>query len=356
MSVEQPDISVVMPLFNGERFLAAAMESVLGQSHRNLELLLLDDGSTDNSAAIARSFGDPRVRLISNGSNQGVIRTRNRGIREARGACIAFLDCDDMALPERLAMQFRFLKHNPGALLVGSWIALVDEQGDLSGAFSRYPTAAEAIPSAMLFDNCFAQSAVMVRREALLSMQYREEFPCAEDYDLFARLALAGKCWNIPRVLTLYREHGRGLSKVRRDLIIRCTHRVHAWQLERLGITPAPEELRLHGSLGCLGADLPTGDLKPVFQWLSRLYYRNQQQAAYPRQQFVSLLLEKMALACVTHPSPLAALGSYYAPFPGAGAGRKLGVLLKIGRRNCAKKLFSLTMGRRIGVSYAGKR
>jgi glycosyltransferase involved in cell wall biosynthesis len=342
-----------MPVYNGERFLAAAIGSILGQSHGNLELLVLDDGSTDDSAAIARSFGDPRVRLICNGSNQGVIRTRKRGIGEARGACIAFLDCDDIALPERLAVQFGFLRDNPDVVMMGSWIALMDERGDLTGAFSRYVTAPESLPSAMLFDNCFAQSAVMARREALESVSYREEYPCAEDYDLFARLTLAGKSGNIPRVLTLYREHGGGVSKTRRDLIVHCTHAVHAWQLERLGIAAAPEELRLHGSLGCLSAEFSPHDLDSVTKWLTRLYRANEERSLYPRQKFVSLLLEKMALACVAHPAPLGALARHYLPFPGAGAGTKLAALLRIGGRNWAKRLFALSLGHRKEICRA---
>jgi glycosyltransferase involved in cell wall biosynthesis len=342
-----------MPVYNGEGFLAAAIGSVLGQSHGNLELLVLDDGSTDDSAAIARSFGDPRVRLIRNGSNRGIILTRNRGIREARGAFIAFLDCDDIALPERLAVQFGFLRDNPDFVMVGSWIALMDERGDLTGAFSRYVTAPGAIPAAMLFDNCFAQSAVMVRREALLKEPYREEYPCAEDYDLFARLTLTGKSGNIPRVLTLYREHVGGMSKVRRDLIVRCTQAVHAWQLERLGIAAAPEELRLHGALGCFAADLPGCDLSNVAAWLTRLYRANGERSLYPRQEFVSLLLEKMALACATHPAPLMALARHYPPFPGAGAVTRLGVLLAICRRNLTKRLFALSLGHRKEICRA---
>lgn len=337
-----PDISVVMPVFNGERFLAVGIDSVLKQSHRNIELLVIDDGSTDNSANIVHSFNDPRIRLILNGSNQGVIRTRNRGIREARGECIAFLDCDDIALPERLAIQFNFMRDNPAFILVGSWIALINSYGKYTGEFFRTTNSPEAIPSAMLFDNCFAQSAVLARRETLLKEQYREEYPCAEDYDLFARLALAGKCGNIRRVLNLYRDHGGGLSKVRRDLIIQCTHGIHAWQLERLGITPAPEELRLHGSLGCLAADLPQYEPQRAAEWLIRLYRSNEQRMLYSRDEFVSVLLEKMALSCINRPSPLASLTQHYMPFPGAEMGMKLRVLLKIARRNLDKKLFNL--------------
>lgn len=348
-----PVISVVMPLFNGGRFLASAMESVLTQSQGPLELLVLDDGSTDDSAGIARSFGDPRIRLLRNATNQGVVRTRNRGIREARGEFIAFLDCDDIALPDRLETQLSFLRDNPGLILVGSWIALMDEQGELTGEFSRYATGPQALASAMLFDNCFAQSAVMVRREALLKEGYREEYPCAEDYDLFARLTLAGKGANIPRVLTLYREHGGGLSKTRREQIVRCTHAVHAWQLERLGIAASRDELQLHGSLGCLTRELPTCEPPRAATWLARLYHANRQRGTYPEQHFLPLLLEKLALSCLRAPARPSALARHYLSFPAGGAWTKGGVLLRIVRRNLAKKLFAISLARRKG-EYRG--
>ncbi len=339
-----PEITVLMPVYNGERFLVDAIESVLRQSFRDFELLVLDNGSTDGSASIAAACDDPRIRIFRNETNLGLVKSRNLGIREARGRYVAFLDCDDIALPHRLRIQHEFLEDNPEFALVGSRILLIDERGEFSGRFSRFEAAPDAIPPILLFDNYFAQSAVMARREALADEPYREEFPCAEDYDLFTRIASRYRTWNIPEVLTLYREHGGGLSKKRRDLIVECTKKIYAWQLNRLGIDPSPEELDLHGSLGCRAPDLHGFDLSLVGEWLAELLRRNERCNLYRRDDFTRLVLEKMALACVGKPHPGINLLRYYAGFPGTGSAVKASVLAKILGRNLAKKMYGVKL------------
>ncbi len=339
-----PEITVLMPVYNGERFLADAIESILRQSRRDFELLVLDNGSTDGSASIAGAYADPRIRILRNESNLGLVKSRNLGIREARGKYVAFLDCDDIALPHRLRIQHEFLENNPEFALVGSGILLIDERGEFSGRFSRFEASPDAIAPILLFDNYFAQSAVMARREALADEPYREEYPCAEDYDLFTRIASRYRTWNIPEVLTLYREHGGGLSKRRRDLIVECTKKIYAWQLNRLCIDPGPEELDLHGSLGCIAPDLPGFALPRVGSWLAELLRRNEQCNLYPRDEFTRLILEKMALACVGKPHPATNLLRHYFGFSGTGIGMKAGVLAKILGRCLAKKMYGLRL------------
>lgn len=339
-----PEITVLMPVYNGERFLADAIESILCQSRRDFELLVLDNGSTDGSASIAGAYDDPRIRILRNEANLGLVKSRNQGIREARGKYVAFLDCDDIALPHRLRIQYEFLENNPEFALVGSRILLIDENGEFSGRFSRFEASPDAIPPILLFDNYFAQSAVMARREALVDEPYREEFPCAEDYDLFTRIASRYRTWNIPEILTLYREHSGGVSKKRRDLIVECTKKIYAWQLNRLGIDPDPEELDLHGSLGCIAQDLPGFDLQLVGEWLAELLRRNEQSNLYRRDEFTRLVLEKMALACAGKPHPVTNLLQYYFGFSGTCNAIKVGALAKILGRNLAKKMYALKL------------
>jgi glycosyltransferase involved in cell wall biosynthesis len=284
---------------------------------------------------------------VRNESNQGLTKTRNRGIREAKGKYVAFLDCDDIALQHRLTIQFKFLENNPEFVLIGSRIVLIDERGELTGEFSRFEAPSEAIPSILLFDNYFAQSAVMARREVLANELYREGFPCAEDYDLFVRITACGKTWNIPEVLTLYRDHSGGMSKKRRDLIVDCTKKIYAWQLHRLGINPGPDELSVHGSLGCIAKDLPGYDLSLIRQWLTELHLRNEQCNLYRRDQFARLILEKMALACIRKPHAIRNLWCYYLGFSGISNVEKISVLAKILGRNLAKKMYGLKIKNR---------
>ena len=339
---ESPRITVLMPVYNGARYLAAAVESILEQSCRDFELLVLDDGSTDGSGALAAAYGDRRIRVLRHESNRGLIVTRNQGLREARGEYVAFLDSDDIALPSRLETQLRFLENNPAYVMVGGRIMLIDEQGRYTGRFARFDASPESIPSVLLFDNCFAHSAVMVRSAVLAEERYRPEFPCAEDYDLFARLALRGKSRIIPEVLTLYREHGGGMSKKRRELLIECTKRIFAWQLNRLGIEPSGEDLLIHGALGCLAADFPPCDPFRAAHWLRKLLLRNEECNLYRRDVFTGLILEKEALACIRGPHPLKDLGRCYFGFAGTTPGAKGMVLAKIIGRNLAKKVFGI--------------
>lgn len=337
-----PQISVLMPVYNGERFIGKAVESILNQSFTDYELIIIDDGSTDTSINILELFRDSRIRLIRNESNWGLIKSRNRGISESRGKYVAFLDCDDIALRHRLEIQYEFLEENPGYDLVGSWIALIDDKGRLTGGFSRYEESADAIPSILLFDNYFAQSAVMAKRDILARELYRDEFPCAEDYDLFSRIASYAKTWNIPKALTLYREHGGGISKKRRDLLIDCTKKIYSWQLNGLGVDPTPEELEIHASLGCFASTVSSYDLNRVREWLLKLYSANQLYNKFNRQQFGNVILEKMALPCVRDKNSVLNLLTYYLTFADATLVNKIKILLKITKRNIAKKLYKL--------------
>src|SRR5258705_775698 len=117
-SPPSPQVSVLLPVWNGERHLAAAIESVLGQSFTDFELLIVDDGSTDGSAALIRRYGDERIRLFENEKNLGVTRSLNLGLAQARGRYVARMDADDLSAPERLARQVAFLDSHPEVALV----------------------------------------------------------------------------------------------------------------------------------------------------------------------------------------------------------------------------------------------
>ena len=211
-----PRVSVVMPVHNGERFLGAAIASVLFGTLSELELLLLDDGSTDRTAEIATEAVtvDPRVRLIRLPSG-GVTVARNRGLAEARSKYIANLDADDLMLPGRLAAQADFLDANPAVVGVGSRVMVIDENNRPSRALIRAFSHAE-IDGAHLAKRggALANPSAMFRRDAALEVGgYREKFATSsEDYDLWLRLAEVGELRNLPAILTLYRIHGANMT------------------------------------------------------------------------------------------------------------------------------------------------
>jgi hypothetical protein len=208
-----PRVTVVIPVFNAEAYLAAALESVLGQTRSDLELIAVDDGSEDGSLEVLERFArsDRRIRVLTNDQNLGLSASRNRGWRLARTPYIAFLDADDVALPDRLARQLEFLDAHPSVAAVGGTVITIDGSGRRISTV-RYPPGNRAIQSRLLQHWCpICQSALTMRRAALEAVGgYR--FRCVEDYDFLLRLSERFELANLRETVLLYRLHPNQLS------------------------------------------------------------------------------------------------------------------------------------------------
>lgn len=205
-----PLISVAMPVYNCEKYLAEAINSILAQTFTDFELIIIDDGSTDNSLQVLQEFQqkDARIRLVSR-ENKNVAATLNEIISLARGKWIARMDQDDIALPQRFERQLQWLEQT-GADICGSWVRRF---GTLDNRIVNLKQSDEAIKMEMLFCSPFAHPTVMVRTIMIKELLYDEIRPEAEDYDLWVRAAVAGwKMANIPEVLLLYRVHPQQVS------------------------------------------------------------------------------------------------------------------------------------------------
>jgi glycosyltransferase involved in cell wall biosynthesis len=181
-----PRVSVVMAAYDAERFIAQAVESILQQTLRSWELIVVDDGSTDGTRAILAAYADPRVRVYSNESNLGQTASLNRGIGLARGEFIARMDADDVSEPERLERQVAFLDRNPDIALAGSQYTQIDELGrTVPGA--RLPLQDAELRWAMLFYCPFVHAAVMFRRSPVVETVgvYDEALSYSMDFDLW---------------------------------------------------------------------------------------------------------------------------------------------------------------------------
>jgi glycosyltransferase involved in cell wall biosynthesis len=205
---DPPLVSVIMPVYNGERYLAESIGSILGQTFDNLELVIVNDGSTDACSRIIASFTDPRIVLIANDLNQGVSAARNEGIAEARGRYVAFQDCDDISLPDRLARQVAFLEHHPEVCVVGSVLVAIDDRGRRTGQVFRYPLTDAAIRRQLASRGAIHLGTVMLRGSALQAVGgFRDIFRSGEDYDLWLRLAERYRFANLPGPVSYYRQH-----------------------------------------------------------------------------------------------------------------------------------------------------
>ncbi len=247
-----PLVSVIMPVFNGEKYLAEAIESILAQTFTDFELLIVDDGSTDGSAEIIRSFEaqDRRVRFIQLKSNKGVSDARNFGIAAATGDCIAGMDCDDVSLPQRLEKQVDFLKANPKIGAVGTCCRVFSHDLARSHFDFVVPQRHAQIALNLFIGAHFVNSTVMFRRQYLTSVGvYEPGRRKAEDIELVSRLLDETPITfaNLPDILLQYRRHTQ--AKGYSPNIERDRRRVWAGMLHRLWGEAPDSTLELFHSL-----------------------------------------------------------------------------------------------------------
>lgn len=215
MRESAPKITVLMPLFNGERFVREALESILGQTITDFELLIIDDGSSDASVRIVGDYDDSRIRLIRNHENLGVTATLNRGIDLARGEYIARMDCDDISLPNRLAEQAAYLEQHPDCAMVAVMVTMMDENGNEIGAWldDRKTGTGESIRRFLPRANCIAHPGIMIRKSILSRYRYNERQRVAQDYDLWLRMAADGLViTKLEKPLLRYRVHTASIT------------------------------------------------------------------------------------------------------------------------------------------------
>lgn len=210
-----PTVSVIMAVYNGARLLPATLASLRAQTLTDWELIAVDDCSKDDSVAVLRSLGDPRIRVIQSACNEGPVAARNRGFAQARGHYIAGLDQDDVALPARFLRQTSFLDDHSDTVMVSTAGDLLLEGRRAPGVWQR-PLSPALIDWLMQLRNPIVWSSVMFRAEAARRLDPFERPECryVEDFDLYHRLRRFGRLAQIDEVLTLYRSHVDGASKV----------------------------------------------------------------------------------------------------------------------------------------------
>ena len=234
-----PAISVIMPVYNGETYLAEAVESVLAQTFGDFEFIIIDDGSTDRTQAICEQLAkkDSRLRVISR-PNTGLTPALNECIRLARAPLLARMDADDLCMPERFSKQVKFLAEHPEVVAVGTDHTLIDEAGRLLTTL-RQPSDDATIQKLALEGRiAICHPAVMMRKDAVEKVGgYDESFTVAQDIDLWLRLGEVGKLANLPDVLLGYRQHEKSVSEKKRVLQMNNMRRACESAWKRRGIT-----------------------------------------------------------------------------------------------------------------------
>jgi glycosyltransferase involved in cell wall biosynthesis len=219
IKMDKPKVSIVMPVFNGEAFLKQALLSILDQTFKNFELIIVDDASTDKTISILKNFKDKRAKIIRNKENLGVSKSLNLGIKEAEGEYIARFDADDICKPDRLKKQVEFLDSHPEYVLVSSGAELINASGKIIGK-EDYPSEDKQLRLNLYKRNSFVHPAAMYRKKAFEKVGgYRNIFNGAEDYDLWFRLMRLGKAFNFKEPL-IQRRFFSGVITQKRHLKI----------------------------------------------------------------------------------------------------------------------------------------
>lgn len=247
-STSSPSLSVVLPVHNGAPYLSAAVESILVQTYSDFELLVIDDGSDDESGLIAEAYAsrDPRVRVFRQ-ENRGLVATLNRGLALCRAPLVARMDADDVSLPCRFAVQVPRFRDRPRLAVVGGFVKLIDSEGRFLrlGAYPRGDAALAALirSNSYLEDGSpFAHPAVILRKSAVYAVGgYRTVMAQAQDYDLWLRLAEAGfDMENVPEPVLEYRQHETNVSRRHRHHQVLATLLAQLAHRARLAGLPDP--------------------------------------------------------------------------------------------------------------------
>ena len=203
------NISVVLAVYNGELYLKEAIDSILSQTYKDFEFIIINDGSKDSTAEIILGYNDPRIVYIDNEVNKGLVYSLNVGLSKSRGKYIARMDADDIALPQRLQTQFDFMEANPEVGISGTYVEeIFFEKPDIRKT-QKFPEKDSEIKAFTFFQAPFCHPTVMMRKDLLeeKKLLYPKEYYRAEDYALWVELLEHTQAYNIPSVLLQYRKH-----------------------------------------------------------------------------------------------------------------------------------------------------
>lgn len=322
-----PAVSVLIIVHNRAHTIGAAVRSVLRQTLRDFELVVVDDGSTDDTAKVVAGFTDPRLRLVTTTPNQGIPLARNRALAEATGRYIAWLDSDDLCHPDRLRVQYDYLERHPQTDMIGSAARKIRADGTLMTG-GRVPFRChEEIRALLLFRSAFQQSSIFGRAEAIKAVPYDPKFPVCEDVDMFARFTDRFCAENLPRFLIARRIHAGQTIRSNVERIIDRQMVISARKLARLEMSHDEAELRKHVILGGSFGNQISDELIDWSEgWFERILAANRRRGCYEEEALRTVFdlivikaalrrvmknparLGRLAMLSVRHPRGLVAL------------------------------------------------
>ncbi|HLD26821.1 MAG TPA: glycosyltransferase family 2 protein [Patescibacteria group bacterium] len=242
----EPFVSVVMPVYNADLYLKESIDSILAQTYRHFEFIIVDDGSTDHSLDIIKKYvkKDRRIKLFQNTYNQGVSKTIKKGIDHAKGSVIARMDADDRALPDRFEKQIDYLGLHPHTIVIGGQCQVIDHENNIIG-YKRFPIDFKSIYQSIMTFLPLQEPTLMIARDRLPQhfSFYGKNYTITEEIELIFKLFKYGKVENLPDVVLLYRihDHNSSLKNVRKTFYYTLIGRIKGIFL--YGYTPSIKDI-----------------------------------------------------------------------------------------------------------------
>lgn len=293
-------VSVILPVYNAEKYIYDAISSILNQSFKNFELLIINDGSTDGSLKIIEQFNDDRITLINNETNLQLINTLNKGIALSKGEYIARMDADDICHIDRLKKQVAFMESNPDYILCGSWANIIDLDGSKKGTIKRIDQH-DLLKVNMLFTTPFIHPTVLLRSNVFTKERYSLDALHCEDLELWMRISekYGGKFYNIPEYLLNYRIHNSNISVEHSEFQKNHRKNIIRSFVEGFVGSVTENELALHFLLFESPEVISSTTFKELKMWIRKLLATNSRTGVYSQLALKSLLLSRWLLLCV---------------------------------------------------------
>jgi glycosyltransferase involved in cell wall biosynthesis len=283
-----PKVSVLMPAYNAEKYIALAIDSILAQSFQDYEFIIINDGSTDNTEQIIGSYNDARIRYIKNETNLKLIATLNKGFDLCLGQYIVRMDADDISLPDRIEKQVQFMDQNPEIGLCGT---AFESFGFINGPYF-YKSEDIDIRIRLLHECHMLHPSIIIRTEVIRQHNLYMTILHGEDLDFFIRIAEQTKLANLPEILIRYQQLPESMSKANAEITeLHCT-KIHLGLFKKIHPNFSEDEVRLYRAVAYKDFKSIQNRLSEVFNILKKLLEGNAQRHILDQQAFNNYLKE----------------------------------------------------------------
>jgi len=296
---ENPKVTVLMPVYNGEKYLKESIDSILNQSYSNFEFLIINDGSTDKTDEIINLYTDERIKYINDNANWGLVKRLNFGIKKAKGEYIVRMDDDDISLPDRIATQVAFMDLNPQVGICGTWSRTFGD--NIKSWDTKYPIRHSEIKAHFLLSTAISHPTAIFRKAFFteFKLEFSEEAKHYEDYQLFNNALDHFQFANIPQILFEYRINPTQISSMySKEQSIGATT-VRKQILKKINISPSEEEIKIHMSIATENYEKNKEYISNISKWLSKIYIANKQIHYYENSALRSIFYKHWLNICI---------------------------------------------------------